>query len=358
MQINCKILIIIAMKIFLLLLICTASLIGEIIPRDIQKSPFLNDERYKEVVIIGGGPAGLTAALYSARSGLSTLVIEGEEPRGQIALSSNVENFPGFPKGIAGFDLGSNIREQAIKFGAIPLLDKVVTADLSERPFRLKLKGGKEIYAETLIIATGARTKWLGIPSEAALMGKGVNSCAICDGFLFRKKEVIVVGGGDTALEDALYLTNFATKVTVIHRRDSLRASEVLQKRAFANPKIHFIYDTVVEEILDINKGSVEGVLLKNITTNETYLYSCDGVFIAIGHVPNTELFTQSLELDSAGYIIAQPYSTKTSVPGVFAAGDVADPKYKQAIIAAGFGSMAAIDAFHFIKENQNKENL
>ncbi len=330
------------MKFFALMLLCAVSLVGEV----------------KEVVIIGGGPAGLTSALYSARSGLSTLVIEGEEPSGQIALSNNVENFPGFPNGIGGFDLGSNIREQAIKFGAATLSDRVVEADLSMRPFRLKLKGGKEIYAETLIIATGARTKWLGLPSEAALMGKGVNSCAICDGFLFRKKEVIVVGGGDTALEDALYLASFASKVTIIHRRDSLRASEVLQKRAFSNSKIHFIYDTVVEEILDVNKGRVEGVLLKNVTTHSISFYPCDGVFIAIGHAPNAELFKNSIELDDAGYIIVEPYSTKTSVPGVFAAGDVADPKYKQAIIAAGFGSMAAIDAFHYIKENQNKENL
>ena len=311
-----------------------------------------------EVVIIGGGPAGLTAGLYSARSGLSTLIIEGDEPSGQIALSNLVENFPGFPKGIGGFELGSNIREQAVKFGALTFTDKVVETDLTTRPFRLKLRGGKEVYAETLIIATGARTKWIGLPSESSLMGNGVNSCAICDGFLFRKKEVVVVGGGDTALEDALYLANFASKVTVVHRRDALRASEVLQKRAFANAKIDFIYDTVVEEILDVSKGSVEGVYLKNLMTGETSLYPCDGVFIAIGHIPNTDLFKNSIELDQNGYICLEPYSTKTSVPGVFAAGDVADPKYKQAIIAAGFGSMSAIDAFHFIKENQNKENL
>lgn len=311
-----------------------------------------------EVVIIGGGPAGLTAALYSARSGLSTLVIEGDHPSGQIALSNHVENFPGFPKGIDGFELGSNIRQQAIKFGAITLVDKVVEADLRVRPFRLKLREGKEVYAETLIIATGARTKWLGLPSESALMGNGVNSCAICDGFLFGKKEVVVVGGGDTALEDALFLTNFAEKVTVIHRRDNLKASKILQKRAFANKKIFFIYDTVVEEIVDVSKGSVDGVCLKNLRTGSLSFYPCDGVFIAIGHVPNSDLFEGTLDLDENGYIQIEPYSTKTSIPGVFAAGDITDPKYKQAIIAAGFGSMAAIDAFHFIKENQNKENL
>ncbi len=311
----------------------------------------------KEVVIIGGGPAGYTAGLYSARSGLSTLVIEGEEPGGQIALSVKVENFPGFPTGISGVDLGSNIKEQALQFGAKVVSETVKEADLSARPFRLKLQSGKEVYAQSLIIATGSRTKWLGLPSEEALLGSGVNSCAVCDGFLFKGKEVVVVGGGDTALEDALYLAKFATKVTVIHRRESLRASQVLQKRAFENPKIQFIYNNVVEEILDVTKGSVEGVILKNVITGETALYSCHGVFIAIGHIPNTELFKNQLDLDEGGYIQVQPHSTITSISGVFAAADVADSHYRQAIVAAGTGSMAAIDAFHYLQQTQTKDN-
>ncbi len=309
----------------------------------------------QEVVIIGGGPAGYTAGLYSARSGLSTLLLEGEEPGGQISLSVKVENFPGFPSGISGVELGDKIKEQAVQFGAKSLLDTVTEVDVSAKPFRLKLKSGKEVYAKSLIVATGSKTKWLGLPSEAALLGSGVNSCAVCDGFLFKGKEVVVVGGGDTALEDALYLSQFATKVTVIHRRDNLRASLVLQKRAFENPKIKCIYNNIVEEILDVTKGSVEGVVLKNVVTGESSLLSCDGVFIAIGHSPNTEIFKGRLDLDEAGYIVVQPYSTCTSIPGVFAAGDVADSRYRQAIVAAGSGSMAAIDAFHYIQANKNQ---
>ncbi len=307
----------------------------------------------KEVVIIGGGPAGLTAGIYSARSGLSTLVIEGEELGGQIGLSYKVENYPGFPNGIGGVELCNQMREQMIKFGAKTFFGPVIDIDFSSRPFRLKLKNGKEVFAETLILATGSRTKWLGLSSETALMGKGVNSCAICDGFLYRGKEVIVVGGGDTALEDALYLSKFASKVTVIHRRESLRASNVLQKLAFNNPKIHFIYNSIVEEILDVTKGNVEGVLIKDVVTDERILYPCHGVFIAIGHIPNTDLVKEKLDLREDGTIFVQPYSTKTSVSGVFAAGDVTDPHYRQAIIAAGSGSMAAIDAFHYLQENK-----
>lgn len=304
----------------------------------------------KDVVVIGGGPAGYTAALYGARSGLTTALIEGEEMGGQIALSNKVENYPGFPEGINGFELGERMRKQAMQCGAESLTDVVVDVDLSCRPFHLKLQGGKELYAKTLIIATGSRTKWLGLSSEKALIGKGVNSCAICDGVLFRGKEVVVVGGGDTALEDAIYLANFASKVTVVHRRNLLRASEVLQKAAFANAKICFVYDVVVEEIKDVEKGSVTGVVLKNVVTHKSSLYPCEGVFIAIGHIPNTELVKRFLKLDHEGYICVEPFSAKTSVPGVFAAGDVSDPHYRQAVIAAGSGAMAAIDAFEFIK--------
>ena len=313
---------------------------------------FLFSSSY-DVAIIGGGPAGLTAALYCARSGLSTILIEGEEPSGQIGLSNKVENFPGFPGGVNGFELGVKIREQARQFGTTLLSDSVIDVDVSARPFLLSLKSKKKIVAKAIIVATGSRTKWLGLPGEKALLGKGVNSCAICDGFLFRGKEVVVVGGGDTALEDAIYLANFATKVTVIHRRDLLRASQVLQNMAHRNPKIHFIMDTVLEEILDPAKDSVEAVILKNVVTGETFYYSCDGVFIAIGHIPNSELFVNKLEVQEGGYICVHPFCTKTTIPGIFAAGDVADPIYKQAVIAAGSGSMAAIDAFHYIKTNK-----
>jgi thioredoxin reductase (NADPH) len=307
----------------------------------------------KEVIVIGGGPAGLTAGIYSARSGLSTLVIEGEEIGGQIGLSYKVENYPGFPNGISGAELSHQMREQTLKFGAETLFGNVAEVDLSSRPFRLKLKNGKEFFAETLVIATGSRTKWLGLESESKLVGKGVNSCAICDGFLYRGKEVVVVGGGDTALEDALYLAKFASKVTLIHRRDDLRASKVLQEKAFQNSKIHFIYNTIIDEISDAAKNSVDGVFLKNVVTDQLTFYPCDGVFIAIGHTPNSELFKGQIHLREDQTIFVYPGTTKTTIPGVFAAGDVADPCYRQAIIAAGSGSMAAIDAFHYLQQNK-----
>lgn len=307
----------------------------------------------KEVVIIGGGPAGLTAGIYSARSGLSTALIEGEEIGGQIALSYKVENYPGFSNGISGTELCDEMRKQMVKFGGKSISGKVAQVDLSSRPFRLELKNGKELFAETLIIATGSRTKWLGLESESQLIGSGVNSCAICDAFLYRGKEVIVVGGGDTALEDALYLGKFASKVTVIHRRDTLRASQILQNQAFQNPKIHFIYNVVVDEIVDVTKKNVEGVFLKNVETKKISFYPCDGVFVAIGHIPNVELFNGQLDLREDETIFVFPGTTKTSIPGVFAAGDVADPHYRQAIIAAGSGSMAAIDAFHYLQQNK-----
>lgn len=307
----------------------------------------------EQVVILGTGPAGLTAAIYSSRAGLSTLVIEGEEPGGQITLSYMVDNFPGFPQGINGFELGQNMREQAQRFGTKIISGKIIQADLSKHPFVLKMEDNKEILAETLIIASGASAKWLGLESEKALIGKGVSSCAVCDGAFYKNKEVFVIGGGDTALEDALFLTRYASKVTVLHRRDSLKASKYLQDKAFANKKIHFIWNSIVEEMSDAKTGNVTGILLRDVNTKKTTLYPCQGIFVAIGHKPNTEIFQGQLELDEAGQVVTQPFSTKTSIPGVFAAGDVADPHYRQAITAAGTGCMAGIDAYHFIQQHQ-----
>jgi thioredoxin reductase (NADPH) len=305
----------------------------------------------EQVVILGSGPAGLTAAIYTSRAGLSTLVIDGDGVGGQIALSNMVENFPGFPQGIDGFMLGENMQAQAERFGARMQRGKVVEANLTQRPFMLKMEDGQEISAETLIIASGASTRWLGLESEKALIGKGVACCATCDGFLFKKKEVIVVGGGDAALEDALFLANYASKVTIVHRKDSLNASKYLQSKAFAHPKIHFIWDCIVENIADAHQEQVAGVCLKNLLTQERQFYPCQGAFIAIGHIPNTSLFQDQLELSANGYIKTQPSTTHTSIPGVFAAGDVADARYRQAITAAGTGCMAGMDAYYFIQQ-------
>ena len=308
-------------------------------------------ENTEQVVILGAGPAGLTAAVYAARAGLKTLVIEGDEPGGQIALSHTVDNFPGFPQGINGYELGEHMRAQAIRFGARIQTGKVLHADLATRPFTLQLAEGKTIVADAVIIATGASAKWLGLASEQPLIGNGVTSCAVCDGILFKGKEVVVVGGGDSALEDALFLATYVSKVTVIHRKQSLKASKYLQDKAFANKKIHFIWNSIVEEITDPKKGKVTGVVIRNTTTNIAQHYPCEGVFVAIGHTPNTDLFKGQLKLADNGYIITEPFSTHTTIPGVFAAGDVADSHYRQAITAAGTGSMAGIDAYHFIQQ-------
>lgn len=304
----------------------------------------------EEVVIIGSGPAGLTAAIYTARAGLAPLVIEGNEPGGQIAYSEMVENFPGFPEGISGYQLSENMRGQATRFGTKIVSAKVVDVDLSSRPFSLFLEDKTVIQAKSLIIASGASAKWLGLPSEQPLLGKGVSSCATCDGYFFKNKNVVVIGGGDTAMEDALLLTKYAKKVTVIHRRDSLRASKILQDKAFANPKIEFIWNTSVEEISDPTAGKVTGVSLRNLSSGKTHFFPCDGVFVAIGHTPNTSLFAKALPLDSLGYITLPGKTTETSIPGLFAAGDVTDPRYRQAVSAAGSGCMAAIDAYRFLE--------
>jgi len=302
------------------------------------------------VIIIGSGPAGLTAAIYTARGELKPLVIAGYEPGGQLITTSEVENFPGFPDGVSGIDLMTSMRTQAERFGATIIDDAVTAVDFSVNP--LKVQVGKSIYeSKSVIIATGATARKIGIPSEEALWGRGVSACATCDGFFFRDKKVVVVGGGDTALEEALFLTRFATSVTLIHRRSELRASRILQERAFANNKISFAWNSVVDEVLDTSLGKVNGVRLKDTVTGEKRVLACDGLFVAIGHKPNTELFADQVELTPQGYINAID-RTRTNVPGVFVAGDVQDIHYRQAITAAASGCMAAIDCEKWLAAN------
>lgn len=305
----------------------------------------------ENVVIIGSGPAGLTAAIYTARSELKPIVISGMQPGGQISQTTLVENYPGFIDGIMGPDLMDNMRKQAEKFGTRFIDENVVEVDFRNRPFKIKTET-KTIETKAVIIATGATAKWLDVPGEKELIGKGVSGCATCDGFFFKGKDVIVVGGGDTAMEDSIFLTKFANSVTVVHRRDQLRASKIMQERALANPKIKFIWDSVITEIK--GKDKVEVVKIKNIKTNEEKEMKIDGVFVAIGHSPATEIFKGQIEIDENGYIIKKK-NTETSVEGVFVAGDVADPRYKQAIAAAGEGCKAAIDVERYLQEQKEK---
>jgi thioredoxin reductase (NADPH) len=307
---------------------------------------------HSKVIIIGSGPAGLTAALYTARANLSPLVFEGLQPGGQLTITTEVENYPGFEHGIMGPELMNIMRKQAERFGSRNEFKIATKVDFSVHPLRIWCD--EEMYtADTVIISTGASAKLLNLSSEQKFMGYGVSACATCDGFFFRNQEIAVVGGGDTALEEANYLTRFASKVSLIHRRDSLRASKVMIERAEKNPKIHFLWNTVVDDVLgsdDNGKKSVTGLRLRNVATHEFSHLVCTGLFIAIGHQPNTKLFEGQIELDSHGYILTKGKSTATNIPGVFAAGDVADPTYRQAVSAAGSGCMAAIDAERWLE--------
>ncbi|MFA5946457.1 MAG: thioredoxin-disulfide reductase [Patescibacteria group bacterium] len=302
---------------------------------------------HQSLVIIGSGPAGYTAAIYAARAMLKPVLFAGREPGGQLMLTSEVENWPGEPTGVMGTDLMEKLKKQAERFDTVIFQDVITSVDFSSKPFTLKSEGGKEMTADAVIISTGASAKWIGCPGERELQGKGVSACATCDGFFFRGKEIVVVGGGDSAMEEANFLTRFASKVTVIHRSESFRASKIMLERAQQNPKISFIMDTTVEEVL--GEESIRALKLKNTKTGEVSEFLTQGLFVAIGHKPNTELFVGTVTLDQKGYIVTEGKSTKTNIPGVFACGDVMDPYYRQAVTAAGTGCMAALEAERFL---------
>ena len=302
----------------------------------------------REVIVIGGGPAGYTAALYAARANLHPLVIEGFQWGGQLMITSEVENYPGYEEGVLGPQMMAEFRRQAERFGTEFITDDVTKVDFSERPFRVWV-GNTEYQARSVIIATGASARQLGLTSEQALHGRGVTYCATCDGAFYRDREVVVVGGGDSSMEEALFLTKFASKVTIVHRRNEFRASQIMEDRARAHEKIEFMTPYVVEEVLGVDTGKLTGVRLRNLETDEALDYPTDGLFVAIGHDPNTKLFLDQLDHDAAGYLVTNPRTTETNVPGVFAAGDVQDHTYRQAVTAAGSGCMAALDAERFL---------
>jgi len=301
-----------------------------------------------DVIIIGSGSAGYTAAIYACRAGRETLILAGSIPGGQLMITSDVENFPGFPEGVLGPELMEKLRRQAEKFGPEIIYDDVSFVDFSSRPFKV-VAGGRSYEGKSVIIATGANAKWLGLPSETKFRGRGVSSCATCDGFFFKGKDVVTIGGGDTAMEEATFLANITNSVTIVHRRDALRASKIMQERATGNPKIHFVWDSTVKEITGDEK--VTGVQLHNLKSGKDSHVNAEGVFVAIGYEPNTGFLKGKVELDSQGYVVTRK-DTETSVPGVFAAGDVRDHKYRQAVTAAADGCMAAIDADRFLAEH------
>lgn len=307
-----------------------------------------------QVLIIGSGPAGYTAGIYAARAGLKPILVSGEQIGGQLTITTDVENFPGFPTPIAGQELMHNMRVQAHNVGVQIEDDKIIEVDFSHHPFECNSENHNIYCGDSIIIATGASARWLGLPSEQKFLGFGVSGCATCDGFFYRGRDVAVVGGGNTAVEEAMYLSNFASSVTLIHRRDSLRADKTMQERLLNNPKIKIEWDSVVEEIIGTDKPlSVTGVKIKNVKTDKNKVLKVEGLFVAIGHHPNTELFKQQLKLDSEGYIITAPDSSQTNIPGVFAAGDVKDPKFRQAVIAAGSGCVAALEADRWLAETR-----
>jgi thioredoxin reductase (NADPH) len=314
----------------------------------------MTENDVRELIIIGGGPSGYTAALYAARANLNPLVIEGITWGGQLMITSDVENYPGYPEGILGPEMMSDFRRQAERFGAEYLTDDVTRVDFSERPFRV-YTGDEEHLAKTVIIATGATARQLGLDSERELQGRGVSYCAVCDAAFFREKEVVVVGGGDSAMEEAIFLTKFATKVTVVHRREDFRASPIMLDRARANERIEWITNSVVDEVLG-EEGKVNAVSLRDVNTDQTSQIRANGLFVAVGHDPNTSLFLDQIDHDKAGYLVTKPGSTATNVEGIFAAGDVVDHTYRQAVTAAGTGAMAALDAERLLASEEGHE--
>jgi thioredoxin reductase (NADPH) len=310
----------------------------------------MDEITHYKVIIIGSGPAGLTAAIYSARANLNPLILEGTQPGGQLTITTEVENYPGFAEGITGPVLMDEMRKQAIRFGAVSKFEIATDVDLSKKPFTV-IAENKEYTADSLIIATGASARWLGIDSEKKYMGFGVSACATCDGFFFKDKEVIVVGGGDSAMEEATFLTKFATKVYIVHRREGLRASKIMVDKARKNEKIEFLLNKTIEEIK--GEKSVSSVVLKDTKSSELSEMNIDGIFMAIGHIPNTQIFADKIDSDESGYLITDPDSTRTNIEGVFACGDVQDKIYRQAVTAAGSGCMAAIDAERYLESNE-----